>query len=159
MKESLRFAFAVSQGHAFEKKHFGEAEQFLIYEYRDDELSLIDEYRNPFIDSGEAFEHGSLRKGRALTGFLKELGIDVLVARQFGRNLHMVRESFIPVIISATCIGEVTEVLLKHIFWLKEEKRKTVGPYGLYRIDLGILKIPGRPAATRFQKNNKTMVR
>ncbi|GET29496.1 NifB/NifX family molybdenum-iron cluster-binding protein [Prolixibacter sp. SD074] len=151
MKESLRFAFAVNQGHAFEKKHFGEAERFLIYEHRDDELSLIDEYQNPFIQSGEEFLHGSPRKGKAIISFLKELGVDVLVAREFGRNLHMVREYFIPVIISATCIGEVTEVLLKHIYWLKEEKRKTVRHYALYQINLGILKMP-----QRFDKNYQT---
>ncbi|GET23073.1 NifB/NifX family molybdenum-iron cluster-binding protein [Prolixibacter denitrificans] len=152
MKESLRFAFAVSQGHAFEKKHFGEAEQFLIYEYKDDELTLIDEYRNPFIRPEEHYTHGSSRKGKAIISFLKELDIDVLVARQFGRNLHMVREHFIPVIISATCIGEVTEVLLKHIFWLMEERRKVDNHYGLYQINLGILKMPGRSVKPRLQE-------
>jgi len=152
MKESLRFAFAVSQGHAFEKKHFGEAEQFLIYEYKDDELSLIDEYQNPFIGPDEQYQHGSPRKGKAIISFLKERHIDVLVARQFGRNLHMVSEHFIPVIISATCIGEVTEVLLKHIFWLMEESRKVASHYGLYQINLGILKMPGRSVKPRLQE-------
>ena len=150
MKESLRFAFAVSQGHTFEKKYFGEGEQFLIYEYREGELMLVDEYRNPFLQAGEEYPNGSPRKGDAIIGFLRELGIDVLVARQFGRNLHRVRAFFIPVIISTTCIGEVTEVLLKHISWLQEEKERTAGQYGLYHIDLGILKIPGPRAGARL---------
>ncbi len=62
----LRFAFAVNKANLFEKKHFGDAEKYLIYEQDSDKLVLISEEKNRFKLLDEEHEHGSRKRGNAI---------------------------------------------------------------------------------------------
>ena len=137
---NLRFAFAVNNANEFEKKHFGDADKYLIYEQGSDEIILLSEEKNAFKMLDEEVEHGSKKKGGAIIEFLKGKGVNVLVSRQFGRNIRMINKHFIPVKILLEQPDEVISVLDKHLHWIKSEWEKTSSDYKLFTINSGVLK-------------------
>lgn len=48
---NLRFAFAVNKNNQFEKKHFGDADKFLIYKQEDNKIVFLSEEINRFLFS------------------------------------------------------------------------------------------------------------
>ncbi len=138
--KNLRFAFAVNDDRQFEKRHFGDADQYLIYEYHDDGMHFIAAEKNTFRNLDEEQEHGSKRKGKAIIDFLKSKGVNVLVSMQFGRNIKLVNQHFIPVIISAETPDEVLNILQHHIRWIEEEWERKRANHMLFIIKAGILK-------------------
>ena len=139
---NLRFAFAVNTENLFEKRHFGDADKYLFYKQKDGELVFLSETPNRFKDLDEEVKHGSKRKGKAIIEFLKEKDVHVLVSKQFGKNLKLVNEHFIPVIIDRE-IGDVDVVLNilgKHLHWLEDERVNEKHGYKLFTIKAGVLK-------------------
>lgn len=137
---NLRFAFAVNNANEFEKKHFGDADKYMVYEQRSDEIVFVSEEINIFKMLDEEIEHGSKKKGDAIIKFLKGKGVNVLVSRQFGRNIRMINKHFIPVKISLEHTDEVISVLGKHLHWINSEWEKTSSDYKLFTMNSGILK-------------------
>ena len=88
---NLRFAFAVNENDQFEKKHFGDADKYLIFRQEDDKIVFLSEEINRFKMMDEEVEHGSKRKGNAIIEFLKKKEVNVLVSRQFGKNIKLQR--------------------------------------------------------------------
>jgi len=137
----LRFAFAVNNDNQFEKKHFGDADKYLIYQEESDKIVLSSEELNHFKLLDEGVVHGSKKKGNAIIEFLKkEKGVNVLVSRQFGKNIRMINEHFIPVIISFEKPDEVIQILRRHLHWIKDEWEHKNSNYNLFTIKAGILK-------------------
>ena len=136
----LRFAFAVNHNDQFEKKHFGDADKYFIYELQDGILEYVSEEINLFKTVDEEAEHGSKKKGKAIIGLLKDKGVNVLVSMQFGINIKLVNEYFIPVKISLTHPKEVIVVLDKHLHWIADEWEHNSSNYKLFTIKSGILK-------------------
>ncbi|MBN2214711.1 MAG: hypothetical protein JW723_10740 [Bacteroidales bacterium] len=136
----ISLALAVNYAGKFVQKHFGDADKFLIYEWDHDKLVFVKEKNNPFKTYDEEHEHGSQKKGRAIIDLLKGLNVNVLVSRQFGRNIKMVNHHFIPVIIYSEKPGEVTSVIKKHMKWIEDEIKNRPEAYKLFTIKNGILK-------------------
>ncbi|NOX86059.1 MAG: hypothetical protein GXO86_08865 [Chlorobi bacterium] len=137
----LRFAFAVdSEGH-FKKKHFGDADRFLIYEIEGDNINLIAELDNNIKLQYDENVHGLPKKGKAIIAFLKDHDVNILVSKQFGKNITLVSSHFIPVIITKETLEEVIEVIRQHIKWLEDEMMSHKENHRLFRIDKGILKL------------------
>ncbi|OQX72109.1 MAG: hypothetical protein B6D61_15165 [Bacteroidetes bacterium 4484_249] len=109
----LQFAFAVNNDGQFEKKHFGDADKYLIYKLESNKLVLLVEEPNKFKLLDEKIEHGSKRKGNAIIEFLKGKKVNVLVSRQFGKNIKLINEHFIPVIISSEKPDTIKAGILK----------------------------------------------
>ena len=139
---NLCFAFAVSENNQFEKKHFGDADKYLIYEQDGDGIKLFSEEINIFKTFDEEVEHGSKKKGGAIIQFLKAKNVNVLVSRQFGRNINMINNHFIPVKISVDRPDEVLDVLVKNLHWIEDELDNDTNEYKMFIIKSGILKIP-----------------
>jgi len=139
---NLCFAFAVSEDNQFEKKHFGDADKYLIYKQDNDGIKLFSEEINKFKLLDEEVEHGSKEKGEAIIQFLKEKNVNVLVSRQFGKNFNRVNNHFIPVIISVDKPDEILEVLVKNLHWIKDELDNSTSRFNLFMIKSGILKMP-----------------
>ncbi len=138
---NLRFAFAVNSDNQFEKKHFGDADKYIIYQEESDKLVLSSEESNQFKLLDEEAEHGSRKKGKAIIEFLKGKNVNVLVSRQFGKNIKMINVHFIPVIISSEKPDEVIQVLTRHIHWIKDEwEHNEKSNFKLFTIKTGILK-------------------
>jgi predicted Fe-Mo cluster-binding NifX family protein len=139
---NLKFAFAVNTENLFERRHFGDADKYLFYGQQDGELAFLSETPNRFRDMDEEVEHGSKRKGKAIIEFLKEKGVHVLVSKQFGKNLKLVNEHFIPVIIDREIeeVDEVLKILYKHVHWFEDEWINEKHGYKLFIIKAGVLK-------------------
>ena len=137
---NLRFAFAVNKNDQFEKKHFGDADKFLIYKQEDDKIVFLSEEINRFNLIDEEVEHGSKRKGNAIIEFLKGKEVNVLVSKQFGKNIKLINEHFIPVINYSEQPDEVLQILNQHLHRFKDECEKNTSKFKLFTIKSGILK-------------------
>ena len=77
------------------------SDKYLIYQQESDKIVILSEEPNRFKLLDEEGKHSSKKKGKAIIGFLKEKNVNVLVSRQFGKNIKLINEHFIPVIISS----------------------------------------------------------
>ncbi len=136
----LRFAFAVNKKNEFENKHFGEADKFLIYKFEVDSMKKESEEENIFKIFEHGKKHGIKKKGEAIIEFLKSKNVNILVARQFGKNISMINAHFIPVVISGEKPAGVNEILIKYLSWIREEWENKTSGYKLFTIKGGILK-------------------
>ena len=137
---NLRFAFAVNNDNQFEKKHFGDADKFLIYKQENDKIVFLSEEINHFKLMDEEVEHGSKRKGKAIIEFLKRKEVHVLVSKQFGKNIKLINEHFIPVINYSEQTDEVLQILSQHLHWFDKECEKNKSNFKLFTIKSGMLK-------------------
>ena len=137
---NLKFAFAVNKENQFDKRYFGDADKYLIYEQLDNEMVLIGEEINNFKLFDEEHEHGSKKKGDAIIKFLKGKEVNVLVSMQFGKNIKIVNEYFIPIIIYSEKPEDTVNILNKHLHWIKDEWGKNKSNFKLFTIKAGILK-------------------
>jgi predicted Fe-Mo cluster-binding NifX family protein len=135
---NLKFAFAVNTENQFEKRHFGEANKFLIYEIGNNESVFLTEESNVFKEL--VAEHGSKKKASAIIDFLKQKDVNALVSRQFGTNIRMVNNHFVPIIISSEQPEEVLKILSHHIRWIRDEWKTNPTNYKLFTINSGIMK-------------------
>lgn len=111
---TIRFAFAVNHNDEFEERHFGDSEKFAIFEWNGKEFINIHESVNSFKDDeedGHEHHHGDKKKGKQIVKHLTAKGVKVLVSKQFGRNIKIISQHFIPVITSAKNINEVLDIL------------------------------------------------
>ena len=136
----LKFAFAVNSERTFTKKHFGDAEQFLIYEAVDNKLVHNSAIQNDFSSFDEEQKHGSKKKAKAIMDFLKEKEVGVMVSMQFGKNVKRINEHFIPIIIYSEDVQETIDAINKHMHWVLDEWSEKQTDYKLFTIKSGILK-------------------
>jgi len=136
----LKFAFALSSEGTFTKKHFGDSDQFLIYEVVDNTLVHKSSILNDFSSFDEGLEHGSKKKAKAIMDFLKEKDVGVMVSMQFGKNIKRINERFIPIIIYSENVQETIDAINKHMHWILDEWSEKQTDYKLFTIKSGILK-------------------
>lgn len=101
----LRFALAIDQEGTIKTQHFGAAENFILFEFKEGVVKIIDTIENPHqhgshsnSPSDHQAKHG--HKASFLIPFLKEQGVQVLVSNQFGSNIRKVIEHFVVVLSS-----------------------------------------------------------
>ncbi|RLB89708.1 MAG: hypothetical protein DRH26_11020, partial [Deltaproteobacteria bacterium] len=136
--------FAVTNEGFFPKTHFGDAEKYLIYQLEKNKISFEQEVSNSFIDLDEGIQHGSKKKGEAIIALLKGKNIDVLVSRQFGKNIRRINKHFLPIIVSEETPDSIIEILAKHIKLIQEGLTENTGEYSLFTIKHGIMKSVGK---------------
>ncbi len=136
----LIFALAVNTDNRFQKTHFGDADKYLLYQVKSNELKLLSEEINIFKQLDEVHEHGSKKKGNAIIQFLKEKKVNVIVSMQFGRNIKMVNQHFVPIIIYQDDPADVIEIVNKHLHWINDEWQNKKTDYNLFTIKFGVLK-------------------
>lgn len=136
----LKFAFAVNTSNHFAKTHFGDADKYLIYTVESNELKLLAEEINIFKHLDEVHEHGSKKKGNAIIQFLNEKNVNVIVSMQFGRNIKMVNQHFIPIILYEESPEQAIEIINKHLHWVYDELKNKNTNYNLFTIKFGVLK-------------------
>jgi len=139
----LKFGFAVNQSNVFEPKHFGDADKFLIYKWHGDALKFLNEENNPFKNFDENQAHGSFEKGKAIIGFLKKLDVQILISKQFGKNIQLINRHFIPVFVPAVTLDEAIEVLAMQIKELEGELDERPALFNRFTIKDGVLQSTG----------------
>ena len=136
----IQVAFAVNLSNSFEPKHFGDANKYLIYTYTGNKFVFLKEEINRFKNLDESKEHGSQKKGRSIIGFLKETGVQVLVSKQFGKNIQMVNKHFVPVIIRSEKPDDVIPMLKKQMTLIEDELINRPEEYKLFTLTNSLLK-------------------
>jgi predicted Fe-Mo cluster-binding NifX family protein len=136
----MKCAFAVTNENIFSEQHFGEAEYFLIYEWKNDTFRFSEKLINPHRQLKENFNREASEKGKAIINLLRKKDVNILVSKQFGPNLSVVNQHFVPVIISDNQPHKVIAVLEKHMSWIEDEFYNKNGDYMLFRIKYGVLK-------------------
>jgi len=139
-RESIRIAMAVNNEGLFQPKHFGDADKYLIYKWKDDEIIYSHEVRNTFKVIDEKKKHGVRQKGVSITGLLKNHNVKLIVSKQFGKNIQIVNRDFIPVIIYVETPDEAKLLLKKHRKWILEELNSSAEAYKLFVLKDGTMK-------------------
>ena len=139
----IKLALAVNHAEVFEHKHFGEAEKFLIYKWEATQLVFQQAIENPLAQT--SLERHSPEKAEQLIILLKELGINILVSRQFGGNIKKVNAFFIPVQIGSSTLEESLPILKKQMKWIEEELLQNAGNYKLFNLQKGTIKTAINP--------------
>ena len=134
---NLRFAFAVNNENNFEDCFFGDADKFLIYQLVSGELEQIYEIAN---DYKAEIHGGSNANVGILIKHLLANDINVIVSKQFGENIRIINEYFIPVIIFSENPEEAVKIINRHVHWIKDELNNFSSDYKLFTIKSGILK-------------------
>jgi len=137
----LRFAFAINNENQFEKQFFGNADKFVIYELISGKLQKVFEIENEC--KNETFNNTGIdeKKAENITKKLIANDIKVIVSRQFGQNIKLVNEYFIPVKICSGNPEEAIQVISNHIHWIEDELHNFRSEYKLFIIKSGILKM------------------
>ncbi len=136
---NLRYAFAVGNDGNFQNKHFGDAEKYIIFEHDSKSLVFTDEINNTNKNIDEETKHGSKKKGNAVIDFLKNINVNVLVSRQFGKNIKMINKHFIPVLAVNDTIDDVIKILEKESAELNKELNSKKTDFNIFRLTNGIL--------------------
>jgi len=137
---NIRFALAVNRTNKFEAKHFGDVDKYLIYEYNNDVFTLVSVQINKFKNQDNEHNHGSKEKAKSIIEILKINGVKVLVSPQFGGNIKMINQHFIPIAIRNLDSENVFDILKKHMKWIIDELEINPPEYRLFSINTGILK-------------------
>lgn len=116
---NIRFAFAVNEDNSFADIHFGDAYRFLFYEIMGEHIYFVETGSN--IHSIVYPEtHGNEEKGQSMVRYLREKNVNVIVSRKFGKNVDLIRKSFLPVLVKGSEPHEITKCLSKHIAEIKK---------------------------------------
>jgi len=134
----LKFAFGVNSENQFEDCFFGDAYKFLIYKDISGKLTQIDEIVNKFNSIDYNLQNN--KKASNLIEYFLSNDIKVIVSKQFGGNIKIINEYFVPVIISSENPEEVVEIINAHIHWIKDELNNLNSGFKLFTIKSGILK-------------------
>jgi predicted Fe-Mo cluster-binding NifX family protein len=133
----LVFAFALNNDNQFEDCHFGDSHKFAIYHQNGDKIEFSTEVENIYRNG----KHGDNQKGNSIIKYLEELNVNILVSREFGRNIILVNKHFIPIIISKESPEEVIKVLQDKLHWILDEWNSSSSDYKLFRITSSVLKL------------------
>lgn len=137
---NIKFAFAVNNDGLFQKKHFGDADKYFIYQLKENKIRFKKEIWNNSKKLDETIKHGSKKKGHAIISLLKNENINVLVSQQFGKNIKLIKSHFIPVIVSEENPDSIIGTLKKDIKCINEELANKPEEYMLFTIKHGIMK-------------------
>lgn len=137
---NLRFAFALNTKNQFEKDFFGNADKFMIYELVSGKLEKVFEIENEFKDETTDNTGINEQKAENITKKLIAEDIKVIVSKQFGENIKLVNEYFIPIKIFSDLPDDAIQAINSHVHWIEDELGNFSSEYKLFIIKSGILK-------------------
>jgi len=94
-------ACASDDGIHFIEQHFGEAQEYGIYEVNQRGVKLIEVIKNT---SEEEEVHKDPKKARQIMTLLMEANVTVGLTKVFGPNISRIREKIVPVLVSCDSI-------------------------------------------------------
>ena len=91
---SIVFAIATNDKESIVRKHFGDSNYFLIYEFDGENLKKIDEMENIYKDIDETTTHGSKEKRQKIVGTLTEkYKVNYLIAGSNSPNFLKIKQT------------------------------------------------------------------
>ncbi|MCF7928450.1 MAG: hypothetical protein K9L68_05720 [Spirochaetales bacterium] len=110
----LTVAIASDDGTNLIKRHFGEAEEYQIYRLYEGHLSFQETITNTTEEESENEEHkhGDPKKAKNVGSLMKAKNVQVLVSRQFGRNIKRMVKEFVPVIVRCKTVDDAQTLVV-----------------------------------------------
>ncbi len=105
-------AFATDDGKMMVERHFGDARFYDVYEYNGDSVVFKQRITNT---TGEEERHADPKKAKGVTSLLKEAGVTVAVARQFGPNIKRIRQVFRCIVVREPAIDSAHRLVAEKI--------------------------------------------
>ncbi len=121
MVEEIIIACATDNEEHFPDKHSGEATFFMIYKIDGIKAEFITRVENT---SPEERMHGDPQKAKGVVGLLMEKNVDVIVSKQYGKNLKRIKDKVVPVIIKTDKIEDGIGLCIENIDRLRNELNK-----------------------------------
>ncbi len=121
----IKAAFATDDGKSFIKRHFGDAEYFLICEITEDNYRLINKIAN---STEEERTHADPDKARGIAEILVKENVNTAVSFAFGPNIKRIRKKFVCVLVDDIPIETAVRTIRENLQviegeWLKGEGR------------------------------------
>ncbi len=95
--EKIIAAFATDDGNTFMDRHFGDAEQYVVYEIYPDGSHLIKAIGNT---TEEEQQHADPNKAKGVTQLFKQDNVQVLVSQKFGGNINRMKKKFLCILMN-----------------------------------------------------------
>ena len=114
-------AFATVDGKTFVNRHFGDAEQYLIYEITPMEAYQISIIKNT---TEEEKTHADPNKAKSIGQLMKKRGVQVLVSKKFGANLNRMKKQYVCVLISNDYIEDSLKTIQQNFERITNEWQK-----------------------------------
>jgi predicted Fe-Mo cluster-binding NifX family protein len=131
---NIKFAFALNSENEFANRHFGDSDKFIISEWTGNGFTEFVTEKNTFKDSDDddhEHHHGDKKKGQQIIKFLKGKNVKVLMSKQFGKNIKIINQHFIPVITSSADLDHAMQKLPEHISTIVEQLEQEQESYKL----------------------------
>jgi len=109
--ENLRIAFAVNEMKMLPHSHFGDASCFEIFQWQNNELNYVETVRNDTLKKEKEHDHGDGQKGYAMVDLLLQHRVNVLVSRQFGKNITIIQKHFLPILVNNDSLEEAKSIV------------------------------------------------
>jgi len=103
-------ACATNDGEKFASCHFGDANQYDIYEMDENACRLVETVRNTTGEEEEEI-HADPRKAKGIVDLLRKNNVQVGMTKVFGPNIKRVVKHFVPVIANEDNISKGLEAL------------------------------------------------
>jgi len=113
--EKIRIAFAVNEEMELPDSHFGDASYFDIYQWENNALTHIETISNAQHKDKVPHQHGNAEKGEVIVDLLQQHHVDVLVSKQFGKNLMRIKKHFLPVLVNSSNLEENKHIVTSNI--------------------------------------------
>ncbi|MDP8202811.1 MAG: NifB/NifX family molybdenum-iron cluster-binding protein [Candidatus Tenebribacter burtonii] len=125
--KKIKVAFATDDGKTFMGRHFGDAEQYYIYEIDNDNAEFIKKINNTTEEEEEI--HADPKKAKGISNLLLNENVSVVVSKIFGPNIKRIRKKFVCILIKDEEIEEGINKVCANIEkiyneWEKGEERQ-----------------------------------
>lgn len=118
----LFVAFGTDDGVNFNDDHFGMAKYFQVYKFSEGKEEFVEKRENVQFKGDESIKHGDPEKAKKTSSVLQ--GIDVLVGKRFGPNLHRLVRRFVCVIVRTNTLKNAMGMVHQNIEKIIAEKNK-----------------------------------
>ncbi|PTV97750.1 dinitrogenase iron-molybdenum cofactor [Halanaerobium saccharolyticum] len=122
---NLKVALATNDGKTFVSSHFGEANEYYIYDIDSKNYQYLKSAAN---NSTEEKMHADPKKAKSIIKILEKEGVQIVCNLAFGANIKRVKKKLVPVITSKTNLNDGLEELVANYdqlleLWNKGEER------------------------------------
>ncbi|HPF16096.1 MAG TPA: NifB/NifX family molybdenum-iron cluster-binding protein [Thermotogota bacterium] len=122
----MRIACATNDGNSFVTSHFGDAQQYDLYEMTKEGYRFLQSITNHTEE--EEGVHADPKKAHGIVSLLKEQNVQIGVSLVFGPNIKRVAKHILPIIISEKTIKEgLSMILNQYEFIINALKKEDSG--------------------------------
>lgn len=116
----LKVAFATNNGKTFMSQHFGDAEQYQIYQMDKENIEFLSKLTNTTEEDDEEI-HADPKKAKSIVNLLQEKNVEVVVAKVFGPNIKRIKKKFVCILIKEESIVEATKIIQNNLNIIQKE--------------------------------------